>query len=163
VLSRWRDRRNRREAEWRAHVDGARRRAFAILERIAKPLEASGAATLRRVDGDGLVLRPTDPSAAAVGLYPEPHLHALLVGPEGNLHEVLIRPDGGWRDELEACLRAVVDGGYVEEISGDGHRLTMTFRVPGGEDVRSRLVGDGGEYFGPPGVHGYGPYATPPA
>jgi hypothetical protein len=152
-------RRRRRDEERWAHADAVIRAAFGVLERLAKPLVANGAASLVWVDEkEGLVLRPDNPFAAAVGLYPGRHLHSLLVGPEGNLHEVLVRRRAGWRTELEACLRAVIEGRYAEEVSEDGTRITMTFGVPGGEDTVTRHVGRGGDGYGEPGVHRYEPY-----
>jgi hypothetical protein len=151
-------RRRRKEERW-ARADALDRAAFGILERLAKPLVANGAASLVWVDHkEGLVLRPADPYPAAVGLYPGPRLHSLLVGPEGNLHEVPVRGGTGWRTELEACLRAVIEGRYVEEVSDDGTRITMTFGLPGGGDTVTRHVGRGGDGYGEPGLHRYGPY-----
>jgi hypothetical protein len=162
VLERWRNWSRRRAAERWARADALDRAAFGILERLAKPLVSGGVASLVWVDEkEGLVLRPTEPAAAAVGLYPGRHMHSLLVGPEGNLHEVRVQRGAGWRDELEACLQAVVEGRYVEEVSDDGSQVTMTFGVPHGADTVTRHVGRGGDGYGEPGVHRYAPYAPP--
>jgi hypothetical protein len=159
VLEWWRIRRRRRAEERWARADGVRRAAFGILQRLARPLEERNAASLVWVDDqEGLVLRPASPWAAPVGLYPGPDSHGLLVGPEGNLHEVPVRGNGSWRDELEACLRAVIEGGYAEEVSEDRCRLRMTFALPGGEEIVARHAGAGGDGYGEPGVHRYAAY-----
>jgi hypothetical protein len=155
VLHWWSKRKDEREAR----PEAVRAAAMELLDRLVGPLVRDGAATMRAMESHvpGVHVVPRSPDAAPIWLYPSAHLHSLCVGANGNLHEVLVGGDGEWLAELEACLRAVLDGRYVEEISDRGRHLTMTFELQDGADIVVEHVG--ASEYGDVGVRRYKPYA----
>lgn len=133
------------QAEWDREENAQRASAFAVFRRVAEPCVAVGVAQLRSDDRGAIGLVPGKQAAAAMWLALEETranrftLFAgdllLQVGPHGVAHKIqtwdhITRewiPDADWAPDLEACLQAVVEGRYSEQVSQDGRKLVMTF------------------------------------
>ena len=111
----------------------------------------------RPADG-WIVLRPARPGPAEIAVRCDADVIEVCVGPFGSLHEILVDRDGGWREELRACVVAVLSGRYVEEVRAEGRqrRLTMTF---GNDAEPIVVVHHGGRSYGPPRLRRFPPYA----
>lgn len=163
LLRRWKARRARRHAEIDARDARIREVGVREVERLVRAVVEAGAATMSKDEYDTIRLVPTNPRAAQLLVSPGLHWYDIGVGPHLNNHEALISRDEEWNSDIEACIVAVLEGRYVEEVNDKANDLTMTFGIPDREDIvvirrAGSTPADGSPMYGKPGVHTYEPY-----